>query len=74
MHPRYGAQISGSDHSIPNHGQSSTLCTERTPSALSFANAMRQLGTGDRDRAVSQVLETQHHSDPVLHTAIRAPY
>jgi hypothetical protein len=70
MHPRCRAEISGSDHSVPNCRRSSTLRTQSAQSELSFANAMHQLDTGDRDRGVSKVLEAQHHSDPLLHTSV----
>ena len=44
--------------------------TQPAQSELSFANAMHQLDTGDRDDGVSEILETQHHSDPLLHSSV----
>jgi hypothetical protein len=67
---RFDAETSGSDHGVPNCRRSSTLRTQPAQSELSFANAMHQLDTGDRDDGVSKVLETQHHSDPLLHTSV----
>jgi hypothetical protein len=46
------------------------LRTQPAQSELSIANAMHQLDTGNHDDGVSKVLETQPHSDPLLHTSV----
>ena len=41
----------------------------QTPQAkLSLADAMHQLNAGDRDRRIPENLETEHHSNALLHT------
>ena len=57
---------SGSEYCVPDFGRSSALNTQTLQAELSFADAVHQFNTGDRDHCIAELLEPEHHSNALL--------
>ena len=61
---------SGSEYCVPDSGRSPTLNTQTPQAELSFADAVDQFNTGDRDHCIAELLEPQHHSNALLDASV----
>jgi hypothetical protein len=66
----WAALPSGSEYCVPDAGRSSALNTETPQGELSLTDAVHQFNTGDRDHCIAELLEPQHHSNPLLDAAM----
>ena len=57
---------SGSEYCVPDSRHSSAMNTQTPQAELSFADAVHQFNTGDRDHCIAELLEPQHHSNALL--------
>ena len=62
MHSGCASLPLGSEYRVPDSRHSSAMNTQTPQVELSFADAVHQFNTGDRDNCVAELLEPQHHS------------
>jgi hypothetical protein len=61
---------SGSEYCVPDCGRRSTLNTKAAQVELFLTDALHQVDASDRDRRVAELLESQHHGNALLDTAV----
>src|SRR5260370_34006451 len=65
--PFYAVQTTSPKHRVPDCRRSSALNGQTPQSELSLADAMHQLDARNRDRRIPEPLESEHHSNALLH-------